>query len=219
MQPRAAINQYQMKRILTLIVILLAFGLGGWISYQFFNSTPKEEKNVESTVLLEKVDKVCKLVTVEGNFVETYDEENIRNFTIYLPLPSTWSFSKEARLEVRGKVLVGYDMDNIKITADSMNKVLRLSNLPNPEILSIDHEVKYKDLEESFFNAFTPADYTRINKNAKEVLRRKAEESRLLEEARIQGNQIIEVIRFMANGAGWELELEGQEVTSPRRID
>ena len=200
-----------MKRLLLILFILAAFGLGAWISYQFFYQKPKETINTDSSVLLEKVQKVCKLVTVEGNFVEIYDEQSIRNFTVYLPLPSTWSFSKEATLEVRGKVLVGYDMENIKITADSVNRVLRLSNFPEPEILSIDHEVKYKDLEESFFNGFTPEDYTRLNKNAKNVLREKAEESRLLDDAASQGNQLLEVIRFMAEGAGWTIIYEGVE--------
>ena len=200
-----------MRYIIGIILFILAIALGGWLSYQFLNNPGKEVTNIESSVLLEKVEKVCKLVTVEGNFVELYDEENIRNFTIYLPLPSTWSFSKEATLEVRGKVLVGFDMENIKITADSTNKIIRLSNLPTPEILSIDHEVKYKDLEESFFNAFTPEDYTRLNRNAKEVLRKKAEESRLLEEAVQQGNQMLDVIRFMAEGSGWTVILEPAE--------
>lgn len=200
-----------MRYIIGIILFILAIALGGWLSYYFLNNPGKEVTNVESSVLLEKVEKVCKLVTVEGNFVELYDEENIRNFTIYLPLPSTWSFSKEATLEVRGKVLVGFDMENIKITADSTNKIIRLSNLPEPEILSIDHEVKYKDLEESFFNAFTPEDYTRLNRNAKEVLRKKAEESRLLEEAVQQGNQMLDVIRFMAEGSGWTVILESAE--------
>jgi hypothetical protein len=200
-----------MRYITGIILFLLAIVLGGWLSFYFLNNPGKEITNVESSVLLEKVEKVCKLVTVEGNFVELYDEENIRNFTIYLPLPSTWSFSKEATLEVRGKVIVGFDMENIKITADSTNKIIQLSNLPAPEILSIDHEVKYKDLEESFFNAFTPEDYTRLNRNAKEVLRKKAEESRLLEEAVPQGNQMLDVIRFMAEGFGWTLILESAE--------
>jgi hypothetical protein len=71
--------------------------------------------------------------------------------------------------------------------------------------------VKYKDLEESFFNAFTPEDYTRLNRNAKEVLRKKAEESRLLEEAVQQGNQMLDVIRFMAEGSGWTVILEPAE--------
>ena len=52
-----------------------------------------------------------------GHFSELYDETNIRRFTVYVPMPSTFSFSKKAILQVEGKVLVGYDLKNIKITA------------------------------------------------------------------------------------------------------
>lgn len=195
-----------LRRTLWIVGLLIAFSLGGFITYQFFAQKQESITQSQSTVLLKQVKKVCKLVTVEGSFSEIYNEQNSRSFTIYMPLPSIWRFSKEAILEVEGKVLVGYDMESIKIEADSVQKVLRLSNIPRPEILSIDHEVRYRNLEESFFNAFSANDYTNLNKNAKEVLRKKAEESGLLEEAALQGNQMIDVIRYMAAGAGWTLE-------------
>lgn len=204
-----------MKKILVGAGLVLCFGLGIWVSNLSFAPKAKEITKANSTVLLEKVQKVCKLVTVEGQFNELYDETNIRQFTVYLPFASTWNFSKSATLQVQGKVLVGYDMENISIVADSTNKRIIISNLPKPEILSIDHEITYKDLEESWFNSFKPEDYTAINQNAKKVLREKAEESRLLDEARQQGNQMLEVIRFMLESVGWEL-VNGDAVITPR---
>lgn len=195
------------KRFLSILFIVLAFALGVGLTYTFFNQDSKEERQVESTVLLEKVRKVCKLVTVEGQFSELYDETNIREMTFYLPLPSTWKFSKKAIIRVEGTVLVGYDMDDIEVEADSASQTIRVSNLPEPALLSIDHAIKYENLEESFFNSFTPADYTALNKKAKEVLREKALESRLLEEASQQGNQLLEVMKFMAEASGWTLEI------------
>lgn len=196
------------KRTLAAIGLLAIFGLGFWAAGWYFHQKAEQEIRSQSTVLLEKVSQVRKLVTVEGNFSELYDETNIRQFTLYVPMPSTWSFSKQAILKVTGKVLVGYDMEKINISADSLRRRIIISNLPEPRILSIDHEVEYKNIEESFFNSFTPEDYTRINKNAKAVLRRKAEESRLVDEARKEGNQMLDVMRFMVESAGWELLLE-----------
>ena len=201
-----------MKKISSLFFLLVVFGLGIWISYKLFNSSAKEFVTTDSTVLLEKVEQVCKLVTVEGNFNELYDETNIRQFNLYIPLAPMLNFSKKATLRVKGKVLVGYDMDRIQISADSTNRVIRLSNLPEPEILSIDHEVEYRNLEESWFNSFSEEDYTNLNANAKEVLKQKALESRLLDEAKLQGNQMIDVIRFMAESAGWQLRIQGEAV-------
>lgn len=197
------------KKIIFGGLLALAFVLGILITRSIYSDKNKQITSADSTVLLEKVRKVCKLVTVEGQFSELYDETNIRQFTIYFPLPNTFEFSKKAILRVNGKVLVGYDLDNIKITADSTTRIISLSNLPDPEILSVDHEVSYENLEESWFNSFTADDYTQLNKNAKEVLRQKAIESRLLEEARLQGDQLIEAIRFMVESSGWELKLQG----------
>lgn len=197
-----------MKRTLYLLFFLVSIAAGIWLGYVFFGRQAKEQKSASAYILLEKVEKVCKLVTVEGNFDERYDESNIRQFTLYFPLPGNFYFTKKATLRVKGKVLVGYNMADIRVNADSTNRIITLSNLPQPEILSIDHAIEYTDLEESWFNSFTTADYTNLNKNAKAALREKALESRLLEEAQLEGNQMIEVIRFVTEAAGWTLVLQ-----------
>ena len=99
-------------------------------------------------------------------------------------------------------------MEQLSIKIDSTNRSITLSNLPQPTILAIDHEIKYRNLEESFFNSFTPDDYTQLNKNAKEALRKKAYESSLLEKARAEGNTMLESIRFMVEGMGWQLQYQ-----------
>lgn len=196
------------KRLITLVGFLATFGLGIWLTQLFYQSKQKEIRDTQSTILLDKVRDVLKLVTVEANFNELYNETKTRPVTLYLPLPSTFSFSKKAILEVQGKVLVGYDLEKVRITADSVNRILTLSNLPDPEILSIDHQVQYRNLEESFFNSFDAEDYTDLNRNAKEMLREKVQESDLMEKARGQGNQMLDVIRFMGESMGWTVKLD-----------
>lgn len=194
------------RKIIAITLVVAAFALGILLTRLFYAQKSTEIKSTDSTVLLEKVRKVCKLVTVEGEFSELYDETNIRQFTVYFPLPGTFDFTKKAILRVHGKVLVGYDLEKIKINADSTTRTITLSNLPEPEILSVDHEVSYENLQESWFNSFSADDYTQLNKNAKAVLRQKAIESRLLEDARLQGDQLIEAIRFMVESSGWKLQ-------------
>jgi len=198
------------KRTLWPLAIVAAFALGIGITAWLLRKKTTETTASNATVLLEQVKQVRKLVTVEGNFSELYDETNKRNFTVYLPMPSIWSFSKQAILKVTGKVLVGYDLKAVEIRIDSTNQQLILSNLPEAEIISIDHELEYKNLEESFFNSFSPEDYTRISKNAKAALAQKARESGLLEEAEKQGNQMIDIMRILVEAAGWQLLIEQQ---------
>ena len=63
-------------------------------------------------------------------------------------------------------------------------------------------------MDESFFNEFTPNDFTQLNKSAKEVLKQKAIEEHLLERAEEQGNEVLKVIEFMAKGFGWEAKVQ-----------
>lgn len=201
------------KLILQILVGAAVFALGVLLTRQYYQKA-EETQRIESTVLLEKVQNVCKLVTVEGTFNELYDETNIKQLTFYLPIPTKWDFEKKAIIQVTGKVLVGYDMKAIKITADSASRTIYLSNFPKPEILSIDHQVQYKNLEESYFNSFSATDFTQLNKNAKEVLHKKALESKLLEQADEQGNQLLEAIRFMIESSGWNVQYEGMPTIS-----
>jgi len=196
------------NNILYSIISLALFLAGAWLSHRFFNNKSEEKTNINSTVLLERVREVCQLVTVQGEFNETYRETNLRDVTLYLPIPTHWEFSKEALLQVKGKVLVGYDMKQVSITIDSAEQKITLSNLPYPDILAIDHSIKYLDLEESFFNGFSPDDYTQLNKNAKEILREKAYQSDLLSQAKDQGIHLLGAMNFMANGIDWEVVYE-----------
>lgn len=195
------------KKIFYVILLLCVFLLGVWVT-RFYYQKPETTSITDATVLIENVKDVCKLVTVEGNLRELYDEQNNRNVTLYLPLPTNFTFSKKASIEVVGKVLVGYDLEKVQIDADSINKILYIRNLPRPEVLSIEHDVKYRSLDESFFNEFTASDFTRLNKSAKEVLRQKAIEEHLLEKAEEQGIEVLNVIEFMAKAVGWKVEFQ-----------
>jgi len=102
---------------------------------------------------------------------------------------------------------------------DSTNKVLYIRNLPSPEIISIEHDVKYRSLDESFFNEFTPNDFTQLNKTAKAVLKQKAIEEKLFERAEEQGSEVLNVIEFMASGFGWETKVQPLSPEGARSID
>ncbi|MEL6655166.1 MAG: DUF4230 domain-containing protein [Bacteroidota bacterium] len=197
-----------MRKLGTAVIAISLVALLGIQIYQLLRGGQEETTQVETAVLLEQIREVCKLVTVEGEFSELYTEKNLREVTLYLPIPTYWEFSKEAIIEVRGKVLVGYDMEQLSIKIDSTNRTVTFNNLPEPDILAIDHEVRYRNLEESFFNSFSPEDYTQLNKNAKEALRKKAYESELLPKARAEGNTMLEGLHFMMENMGWRLQYE-----------
>lgn len=203
------------KLIVGLLALLLAFGAGAWLTWRYATHQAETRTETQATVLLERVREVMQLVTVEGSFSEIYNETNYREVTLYLPIPVNWTFSKSAMLQVKGRVLVGYDMAKVGITVDSTRRNIHLYNLPQPQVLAVEHDIVYRNLEESFFNNFSVEDYTQLNRNAKEALIKQATQSGLLEEADRKGNQLLETVRFLATSAGWTVTSSEAPDSSP----
>jgi len=192
------------KSLTNLIVIVLVFGAGIFIS-QFLdlNLSKKVEQN-NSIVVLERIKKVAKLVTVEGYFSESYTHKEWNN---YLGVDFNFGpFKKKARLKVTAKALIGFDLKKMTFTTDEEKKILIISELPEPEILSIEPSIVYEDLYEGYLNSYTKEERTKLNKMATDFIRNKVLENKTLKESAIeQGYEILKIIEFIAKDAGWEV--------------
>jgi hypothetical protein len=198
-----------MKKFFWIALILLAFGLGFYLASGTWVPSFKRYDDQESTVLLERIEKVAKLVTVDGYYSEVYNYKDYYGYD--------WSiFRKKALIRVKAHVLAGYDLDQIKIDANSANHTITLSHLPKPGILSIDHDLDYYDLTEGTFNSFSNEDLTRLNAQAKNYIEQAAAKSDLLEQAETRGKELIETIRFLVEAQGWRLDIESQSIESGR---
>ncbi len=189
-------------RSTSFLAILIAFLVGGWLSWRYFSSGPKSVE--DSSVLLEKIQAVAKLSTVEGTFSEIYNYSEYQGYF-------TFFWDKKILVRVRATVSAGYDLERLQMEADPITKTIHISGLPKPEILSIDHTLDYYDISEGLFASFSPEDYTRINQRAKDLIRDNALKSKLLTEADEQGAKMLDLMRFMVEGAGWKLQIGGAE--------
>ncbi len=196
-------------RTLLLLALLAAVFAGGLYVANWWHAQYERKVEEQSQVLLEKVRKVARLVTVEGHFSEIY---SYKDFWGYDFSP----FRKKALLRINATVQVGYDLEKMQIEMDVSNRRIFISNLPDPEILSIDHSIDYYDIQEGTFNYFTPEDYTLLNQRAKAFIREKARQSELFEMAARQGNEMLEIIEFMAESAGWTVEYREEEMEGGR---
>ena len=197
--------QKYLKYIYGSLVAVLVFGAGCWLTFNYMMQ-PRTSVEEQSSVLLEKVKTVAKLVSVEGYFSEIYTYKND-----WEPIPNpifSPTFRKQAITIVKAKVSIGYDLEKMTFEADHANKVLRIGNIPDPEIISLDHDIEYYDIQESTFNSFTKKEMNQLNASAKEFIRKKALESDLLLQAEEQGNQMIEIIKFMVEESGWTVEYD-----------
>lgn len=149
-------------------------------------------------MLLEKIQAVTKLITVEGQFSEIYNYSEYQGYF-------TFFWDKKILVRVRATVSAGYDLNNLHFEADPATKTIRMSALGAPQILAIDHTLDYYDVSEGLFSSFTPEDYNRINQRAKDMIRDQAMKSNLLSAAQEQAVKITDLIRFMVESAGWKL--------------
>lgn len=191
------------------VVLLLILGALIFIGYKVNNWVQwRKEYQVEasSQAILDRIEKVSKLITVEGYFSEIYD---YKDYYWYDLSP----FRKKALIRVKAKVSVGVDLEKMEIHTDSDSKTVRIQNIPAVEILSIDHDADYYDISEGTFNSFSEKDYNELQKNAKDYIRHIALKSDLVETAKVQQEEILEFLRFFVESVGWTLELE--EETAP----
>lgn len=186
------------------IVVLVAFGLLVFFITREAYEPEASNNEISSTVLLERVRPVLKLVTVEGDFSELYTYKNAEaSFNI---LKQFTPFQKRAILRVEGRASVGYDLEGMKLSFDSASHTVRLEGMDEPKLLSLEHDVDYYDLESGTFNEFTAADHTLINANAKKLITDKVAISGLFDAAAKQRDQMLTVMRAVIENSGWKFE-------------
>ncbi|NND34693.1 MAG: DUF4230 domain-containing protein [Saprospiraceae bacterium] len=195
-----------MKKILWPVSVILAFCLGLYMMTGNWLPWAKTHTSHRATTILEQIEKVTKLITVEGHFAEIYNYKDYYGYD--------WSiFRKKALIRVQAKVSAGFDLGKMNIEANSSMKEIILSNLPEPTILSIDHDLDYYDLTEGTFNTFTRDDLNKLNDQAKKYIEEVALRSDLLKQAEIKGKDMIETIRFLVEANGWQLVVRQNDVT------
>ena len=192
--------------------VFLGLILGGismyWLFSLFRKKQSKEITTHQSTVLLEKIRSVCKLISVEGDFAEVYKYENTRERFM-----SLLSSKKKALIVIKAKAQIGYDLNKILMHADTGKRKIILSNFPEPEVLSIEPDLEFYDIKNGLFNTFTPDDLTSLNTEAKKHIREKIPESGLMETARKEALQSVLLIEKIVETIGWKLDYSALHIS------
>ena len=186
--------------ILILIVAILSVKL---IISDIFSK--KDNSQVNSTIVVERIQKVMKLVTVEGNYSELM---NYNDFD-YIDFPG---FRKDAIVKVNAKVSVGYNLEKLKITANEKDKTIVIQQMPKPEIISIDTDIKFENLSTGLFTDFSEQELSKLNSLAKEKIRQKALSTELIKQAEEQKKDVLDLIFYMAKENGYKIVVEGNEL-------
>ncbi len=183
-----------------------------WV-YSFFRKRQNRETTErQSTVLLERIKSVCKLISVEGDFAEIYKYENRRER--FLSLVSS---TKKALIVINAKAHIGYDLQQIDLRADAANKKIILANFLQPQVLSIEPNLEFYDIQNGLFNAFKPNDLTALNQEAIQHIREKIPKSGLMDTARREALEAVLLMSKLVETIGWKLDYSALELRESER--
>jgi hypothetical protein len=108
----------------------------------------------------------------------------------------------------KAKVSVGYDFSKMKFSKETTERKLVIEEFAPAEILSVDTDYKFYDLNQGILSKFNNEDYTSILAEAKKMMQEKAQESDL---PLIAANQVKVMMKQLASSMNWELEIKEKE--------
>ena len=188
-----------------IIIISILVTLGLVTIYKQWKT--KKVTNEQSILLLDKIKRVCKFVTVEGDFAEIYHYEDVKEK--FLKLISS---RKKALVVINAKAHVGFDLSKVEMSANQKSKTVVLSHFPQPEVLSIESNINYYDKKDGMFNRFEAADLTDLHTKAKVHIMDKIPESGLYNIAKQEAIEAISLIENLVETIGWKLDYSALKI-------
>lgn len=198
------------------LFFISALGVGGIAAWQVFNwiygkkiRDNREQLRRESTLLLERIEKVFKVVVAEGYFTEIYDHSSKKDFW------GLFKINKKALVVSRAKVSVGFDFGKMKVKRDETTRKLIVEEFPQAEVLSIDTDYKFYDIDQGWLNKFSHEDYTNILNEAKKLMQDKALESDL---PKVANRQVGLMMNQLAASVNWEIDYKQLESNNKKEL-
>jgi hypothetical protein len=181
--------------IIAATLIMACVGILGiiWLTSRF--SLQPNTTTVSHSVVVERVQKVAKLVS---------SETTLRDVIIY---EDTWYGStKRSLVVVTGKVLAGINLDaGSSVQIDEKGRRISIT-LPQPEVLGIEiTEMKTYDEQRGLWNPFNADDRDALFQRAREQLEKTSRDLKITETARQSAREVLE---GMFSSDGYSVEVE-----------
>lgn len=180
-------------------LMLLGFVFGGIIVFLLFKLRQKSQptQSVSSHTVVESMRRVFKIVFAEGQFQEILNYKDSRKLLKFIPA------TKKALVIIRAKVLVGYNFEKCRWELDEESKTIKITYFPEPEILSIEPDFNYYQIEEDLFSVFNRYDLEKIQQEGKKQIENAALQSGLKQ---IAADQMQTVLTEVLTANQWRIE-------------
>ena len=193
-----------LKGVSNILVVIVSI-VAGILLARMWYMQPTSVTRTDANVMIEQIKNVSKIVNTEGYFSEVYTETDTKSFYGF---PST----KKIIIKVKARVMAGYDLNNLKIDIDSSAKKIKVTGLNNPQIIGIEPEIQYYDVNNGVLNQFSGEDFSRLNQKAIDTIRYSALHSNLLNNVAKQGVNNFQSLQILAQQMGWRIEFENTTV-------
>ena len=185
---------------LSALLIVVCLGLIVFIFYK--DSKNKLKKEINSTVLLEQIKQVCKLITVEGDFTEILNHTDTTSHFF-----DVLKSQKKALVIVNAKALVGFDVNLLNVKIDPKKRSIHIKEMPDPEIVSLETDIKFYDIKNGTFNRFKPEDLSELSVKSKELIRSKIKQTNLSSFASRQAQEMMSLLIKFTEHSNWVISI------------
>ena len=196
-----------MRLALLVASLVLAFATG-WLAHALWaaRTGPTVE---ERTVSLEgHLRKIAQLATVERHYSEFVTHKEVG----YIDLPI---FNKSVILRANARVVMGFDLEGVRVVADEGSRTLTIYDWPAPEELAFEIQTHYFDLEQGLFNGFEGKELNAVSARLERRLRANIDYAPLRVACYEQADEMLAVVRDQLSLAGWTLVVDGWPARPP----
>lgn len=165
----------------------------------WYQKKDQHQQKEEIKVVVKAIKNMSKLVVSNASFSEVYNFTDSKKYFY-----ETISFDKQAIVTVNANVEVGYDLSKLDIQIDSLSKKIYINKIPQA-VINIAPDVKYFDLKQSQFNAFSKEDLNKINEKSIEKIKQTVELTHLKKEAKTRFFEEISKLYQLSAIYGWEV--------------
>lgn len=190
-----------------IVGLIIGAAIVAGLAYLFRNMFVKDKSEQQSVILLEKIRNVSKLITIESDFTEIMHHKDTKSLLLNM-----FSSDKKAIVLANSKVMVGFDMKQIRIKPYPKNKTLELIHFPPPQVMSIETHLDYYDITNGLFNKFEASDLTKLNQKVRENIELKIPQSGILNTAQEKALETIKMIENIVDTFGWKLDYHQMEL-------
>lgn len=166
--------------------------------------THKADDKVQNDVYIitNQIRKMNKMVVIEQDF-SSMQKTKITSQLLGNPLLP--SFQKEIITFTKTNAQVSYDLNQMKIDVDSVNKKLIIRQLPAPQIRIIP-SVEIQSMDDSFFNRFNENDLKKITQYAKDNAAKTVNQEQLKADGKKQLIENLDHIFVLAKALHYTIE-------------